>query len=382
VTGRPLRVAALAAAAFALAAGSVWAATITGTVRDDTLRGGARADTISAKGGNDRLFGAGGNDILLGGPGNDLLVGGIGADTLQCGPGRDTAVRDVPDQVARDCEVVRGPRPTPLPPPPPPAPPPPPEPPAPGAPASYTFGPDVTPAQQTAVRDALDLAARYYRSALGRELPPFKVWGYTDVEAIARAFAATSGEAASVEQARALWGYLIAHAGSSGLWVGPQWFSSDPVNGKKILAKEELIILLNTVAGPYALSSGQDDIPRAGPRWLSEGTSELNGYLAIAAAGLTSMSAVRADWAQRAKSSPVTLQRLAILRGQFEAGSNAWGIMALAVERLVGEGGGPKLLSYFEAIGRGQPWETAFAAVFGKSVDAFYAEFDAYRRSL
>jgi hypothetical protein len=200
-------------------------------------------------------------------------------------------------------------------------------------------------------------------------------------------YAERSGEVATLDEARALWGYLVAHAGNSGLWVGPLWFASNRVasqtaNAKKILAKEEFMILLYAIAGANSLNSRQDDIPRAGPRWLSEGTGELTAYLAIADARLTSMPAVRADWAQRTKSSPVTLQRLAILRGQFEAGSNAWGIMPLAVERLVGEGGTAKVLSYFEAIGRGQPWESAFAAAFGKSVDAFYAEFEAYRRGL
>ena len=116
VTRRTFRTAALALAVLALAAGSVWAATINGTARNDALRGGARADKIYGKGGNDMLFGAGGNDLLVGGPGNDRLVGGVGADTLRCGPGRDTATRDVRDTVARDCEVVRGPTPV-LPPP-------------------------------------------------------------------------------------------------------------------------------------------------------------------------------------------------------------------------------------------------------------------------
>ena len=95
-----------------------------------------------------------------------------------------------------------------------------------------------------------------------------------------------------------------------------------------------------------------------------------------------SMPAVRSQWAQQTKSSPVTLQRLAILRGQLEAGSNAWAIMPLAVERLVGDGGATKLRSYFAAIGRGEAWETAFATAFGKSVDAFYSEFAAYRSGL
>ena len=366
-----------------LAVGSTWAATISGTAGNDTLRGGARADALNGKGGNDRLFGAGGDDVLVGGPGNDFLVGGLGADILRCGPGRDTANRDRRDTVARDCEVVRGPKPAPperpAPAPPPPAPP---VPPAPGAPATYSFGPEVTPAQQAAARDALDVGARYYRTALGREVPPFNVWGYMDLEALARLYLEKSGEVTSLEQSRAQWGNQVAHAGNSGLWIGPLWFSEGEANGTKILAKEEFILLLYGIAGPNSLNSGQDDIPRAGPRWLSEGTAEMTAYLAIDNARLANMASVRANWVQRTKSSPVTLERLAILRGRSEAGSNAWAIMPLAVERLVGEGGTAKALSYFERIGRGEQWEAAFAAAFGKSPDAFYAEFETYRRGL
>ena len=367
-----------------LAVGSAWAATINGTARDDTLRGSVRADTLNGKGGNDRLFGAGGNDVLVGGSGNDLLVGGIGADTLRCGPGRDTATRDRPDTVARDCEVVRGPKAVPSPPPTSPTPPPPapPTPPVPGARATYAFGPEVTPTQQAAARDALDMAARYSRTVLGREAPPFNVWGFRDLEALARLYLERSGEVTSLEQSRAQWGSLIAHAGSSGLWIGPLWFSTDTVNGTKILAKEEFMLLLYGIAGPNSLNSGQDDVPRAGPRWLSEGTGEMVAHLVIDNARLANMASVRANWVQRAKASPVTLERLAILRGQFEAGSNAWAIMPLAVERLVGEGGTAKALSYFERIGRGEQWEAAFASAFGKSPGAFYAEFEAYRRGL
>jgi hypothetical protein len=382
VVGSAARIGALFVAVLLVAAGSVWAATINGTSRNDTLRGSPAGDRLYGKGGNDKLFGAGGKDVLVGGAGNDALVGGAGADTLRCGSGRDTATRDLRDTVARDCEIVRGPNPVEPPPPPPPPPSPPPAPPAPGAPATYVFGPEVTQAQQATVRDALDLAARYYRTALGLEAAPFSVWVYTDAEALARVFAEKSGEVANVEQARALWSQLVAHAGSSGLWVGPAWFSQGAAGGKWVLAKEEFILLLYTIAGPTSLNSGDDNIPRAGPRWLSEGTAVSSAYLAIADAGLISMPGVRSQWAQQTKSSPVTLQRLAIRRGQLEAGSNAWGIMPLAVERLVGDAGVTKLRSYFAAIGRGEAWETAFATAFGKSVDAFYAEFAAYRSGL
>jgi hypothetical protein len=102
--------------------------TIPGTAKNDTLRGTPKADTIEGKAGNDTLYGYAGNDVLLGGTGNDKLVGGPGHDKLRCGAGRDTAIADVNDTVAADCEVVKG-----LPAPPPAEPPTPPPPPAPPA---------------------------------------------------------------------------------------------------------------------------------------------------------------------------------------------------------------------------------------------------------
>jgi hypothetical protein len=378
---RALRsIALIALAVLTLAAGSAWAATIGGTARGETLRGTPSADRIDGKGGHDKLFGAGGNDVLVGGPGNDFLVGGAGADTLRCGPGRDTATRDKRDKVASDCEVVRGPIPVS---PTPPTPPPPPStaPPAPGAQASYVFGPEVTSADQGALREALDLGARFIRSSMGPELPAFSVWGYTDLESLIRVFADT----APTEQANArdIWTRgTVAVAAYRKAWFGPAWFADSISNRTKIAVHETFHVEQSELAGDGSLNSGFDNIPRAGPRWISEGSAELVGYLAIADARLTTMSSVRTDWAQRTRSSPVTLQRLAILRGQFEAGPNAWGIMPLGVERLIGEGGAPKLLMYFQAIGRGDAWETAFAAAFGRSIDAFYAEFATYRNGL
>ena len=218
---------------------------------------------------------------------------------------------------------------------------------------------------------------------MGRELPPFSVWGYTDVESLIRVYADTAPTPQA--NARDIWTRgTVAAASYRKTWFGPAWFAdSNPSPNKiKIAVHETFHVAQFDQAGDGALNGGFDDIPRAGPRWISEGSAELVGYLAIADARLTTISSVRADWVQRTKSSPVTLQRLALLRGQFEAGPNAWGIMPLAVERLVGEGGAAKVLTYFQMIGRGDPWEAAFAAAFGKSVDAFYAEFGAYRSAL
>ena len=372
----------LSCAVLSLAAGSIWAATINGTARNDTLRGGARADAIYGRGGNDRLFGAGGNDVLVGGPGNDVLVGGGGADTLRCGPGRDTATRDVRDKVASDCEVVRGPKPVPPAPPPAPAPPPPPPPPAPGAPATYFFGSEVSAQQQAALQLALDMGARYIRSALGRELPQFIVYAHADVEAMIATYVQT--KPTSPDAARGLWGSgsQFGEGEYRKIWIGPAWFQdavSNQTNGTKIAIHEAVHVLQSELAGPGALNSGPDDVPRAGPRWLSEGVAEWTGYQAIAENRLIRIEDARARWERTTKSLSTPLQAHEVRRGRPDG---AYDLFAFAVDYFVRGRNRGDLLTYFEAIGRGEAWQSAFATVFGKSVDAFYAEFEAYRSGL
>ena len=105
-----------AVVALALATGA-WTKSIVGTPHNDVLRGTAAADVIDGKGGNDAISGLAGNDRLSGGPGNDTIRGGPGADRIVCGPGKDTAYADTSDDVAPDCETVKGlpvPKPPPL----------------------------------------------------------------------------------------------------------------------------------------------------------------------------------------------------------------------------------------------------------------------------
>jgi RTX calcium-binding nonapeptide repeat (4 copies) len=400
VTRPAARIGVLSFAVLSLAAGSVWAATINGTAGNDTLRGGPRADTIYGKGGDDKLYGAGGNDRLIGGPGNDLivggpgddrliggpgndrLVGGPGADIIHCGPGRDAVIRDVRDRVARDCEVVRGPAPV-SPPPPPPLPPPPPPPPAPGAPATYVFGAELSASQQALVRRGLDAGARYYRAALGRELPPFGVWAYADLEAMIRAYAET--RPTSADDARRLWqGGQVGHALIRKFWLGPGWFISGRpvVSALKIAAHEAFHLLQYELVGERPLSvSSLDEIPPAGPWWLAEGTAEYFAYLAVVEDGAARFADVRAQWMQSTKASSATLRALATFRGQRE-NSAPYDIYALATELLL-RGRDPKLVfTYYEAIARGMSWPDAFAATFGRTFDGFVDEFEAYRGGL
>ena len=336
VTMPAARIGVLSVAVLFLAAGSVWAATINGTARNDTLRGGPRADQISGKAGNDKLFGVGGNDVLVGGPGNDRLVGGPGVDKLRCGPGRDSVLRDIRDSVSGDCEVVHGPEPAS---PSPPAPPPPPVPPAsPGAPASYLFGPEVTPTEQQSLRDAFDLGARFIRSGLGRELPPFTVWAHTDNEALIRVYGETAR--ATPETSRIIWtrGTFVAVQPRK-MWVGPLWFSErfNRSNQTKIAVADLAHVLHLEIGGGDAFE-GTEQIWRAGPRWLEAGHAELVGYIAVTSARITTMADVRTGLLGQVRASPVTLQQTAIASDFLRAQPASYPIATIAVDRLIAIG--------------------------------------------
>jgi hypothetical protein len=86
---------------------------------NDQLRGRGKGDCLVGADGNDSASGNGGKDELRGGPGRDtlrgnagkdrLLAAGKGKDRVDCGPGDDVAFVDSKDQVAADCEKVKGP---------------------------------------------------------------------------------------------------------------------------------------------------------------------------------------------------------------------------------------------------------------------------------
>lgn len=270
----------------------------------------------------------------------------------------------------------------------PPTPPPPvaaPPPLGPGAPATYTFGPELAAAQQDLVRRGLDAGARYYRSALGRELPPFAVGAYASLDGIVSAHAAATGT--PVDQSRALWqGGQVGHATTRQVWLGPSWFAGATgggvPNALKIAAHETFHLFQYELVGQAALSvSGLDEIPRAGPWWLAEGTAEYFAYLAIVQEGSFTMPSAESRWKTSTKATTATLQTLATLRGQREV-PGAYDIYALATQVLLRDRDPKLVFAYYEAIARGAAWADAFATTFGRSIDGFVAEFEAYRQTL
>lgn len=275
------------------------------------------------------------------------------------------------------CPASQQPEP-PLPPPQPPA-----EPPltGPGAPATLTFGPELSASDQERVRRGLDAGARYYRVLLGRELPPFTVWAYRDLEALLGAY--VQNEPISAADARLLWeGGQVGHATRRKVWLGPRWFQNGESSALKIAAHEAFHLLQYELVGERPLGvSSLDEIPAAGPWWLAEGAAEYFAFEAVARDGALRVADARAQWRRSARSTGATLRTLATLRGQRETAS-AYDVYALAVDLLLRDRDPKLIFSYYERIASGAGWPDAFAATFGRSYDSFVDEFEAYRRTV
>ena len=224
------------------------------------------------------------------------------------------------------------------------------------------------------------MGARYFRTAVGRGLPAFTVWAHTDTEAMIRTYAET--RPTTVEEARRLWGGgQVGHAIPRKVWLGPSWFVSSEAGRLKIAAHEAFHLLQYEVTSEAQWYGGVDDVRPIGPWWLLEGTPEYFAYLAVVEGGALRLAEVRAQWESATRASATPLRSLETFRGQQQT-PGAYNIYALAVERLVKERDPKAVMAYFESVGSGTAWPAAFVAAFGRSPDAFYDEFEAYRRGL
>lgn len=236
----------------------------------------------------------------------------------------------------------------------------------------------------------LDIGARYYRSVLGRELPAFRVWAYNDHEAIIQAYAQNE-PTSSPEHSRRLWeGNQVAHATAARVWFGPAYFipgrpevAIPTVGALQIAAHEAFhLIQYELIRAQERLGvSGPDQVPVAGPWWLGEGVATYFAQLAVAREGLLRLAELQAQWRRSARLIGAGLGNLMTLRGQQAFGIDGYHAYTLAVELLLRDRDPRSVLTYYEAIGNGVPWQEAFASAFGRSHEALAAEYEAAKTS-
>ncbi len=244
------------------------------------------------------------------------------------------------------------------------------------------LGAGVTAEQQALVRRGLDLGATYFHGAWARDLPPMTVYVDDDLDGIVNLYATSYPR--PIEVSRQIWQTATAIAAPRRTWVftgAASWLANPEWARIKILAHEAFHVMQYEFAGVHALEAEADQVPAIGPQWLTEGSAEYVAHEAIAAAGLVQMAQVRNGWIARTKTLTTPLRSRETSNGFF-ADNEGYQISPLAIDFLRS---GPLRRPAHDLPRLDRPWravDAAFAAAFGKSVDGFYAEFEAYRGTL
>ena len=174
-------------------------------------------------------------------------------------------------------------------------------------------------------------------------------------------------------------GKWIASGGSGSIWVwvSDRWKQRSAAFRDKSLIHEYFHIVQSWLA--------KKGLTATGPIWLYEGAADIAAYGSAAQLGEFSLDEVRADKITQSRgmlsplSSMITLQDTLI-----EDTEDPYQVGYLATEYLVSKYGDDRLnvlRKFWEAQGKGTPWQDAFRTTFGMSVDEFYPKFEEYRRA-
>lgn len=181
-------------------------------------------------------------------------------------------------------------------------------------------------------------------------------------------------------------GGVAAEAGYHGLflnWLPGGWTKQPLAETQKTIAHELFhslqYQLVNMVNDPVPNSG----IRHLGPVWMVEGAAEMIGYRVTGdrhVEYVTYPAALATQKTRAAAPSNPPLQNLLSV-DQDRAAGNPYPLYMVAVDHLcsIASGGIPALAAYNRDIAAGQAWPDAFQSAFGKSVDAFYADFAKYR---
>lgn len=253
----------------------------------------------------------------------------------------------------------------------------------------FVFGPEMPAAAQDEIRGDVQFAAQDEAALLGTEITTVGVFASRSPDWLAEQECQFNGhnDAGCLQSVSQRWanGGTTAVGGTGAMflyWANPNWGFGAGEN-QKIIAHELFHVFqyqLDKLVHNGETPSNQ--VRASGPVWLDEGAPEMVGYHVSSDRGLTTYKTVLASQIARAKQISAPLNSLQTYDDQNIPG--VYSLFHVAADHLisVAPGGLPALAGYYRAIGNGLAWPDAFTAAFGMSVDAYYANFAAYRASL
>lgn len=126
-----------------------------------------------------------------------------------------------------------------------------------------------------------------------------------------------------------------------------------------------------------------DSNPTIVPLWFTEGSAESFGYMVASQIGVTDQAEFYSLGFLKLTQSPVA-GSLRDLGTGGAMGADEYPLAYMAVQYLLGSKGMSveSLAKVYQEIEGGSSFDAAFAAVFGMSLDQFYADFDSWRLSM
>lgn len=235
----------------------------------------------------------------------------------------------------------------------------------------FHYGAGIADADKAAVEAGAYASGRAL-DRLGHTLMRTPIFVETDVHALAADFVSLYG--GTVEQNVTWMQNTSASASRRAVFLlvtHPDWQRVTPADRSITVAHETFHVLQNQLFPGAPFGASQFAV-----RWMLEGSAEWWGCYA---AGIHGVDERKENYAGIVRQNPaLTLADLEPL----SAPQPAYGFGFIAVDRLVTMRGVESLFEFWRLAGSGVPWHDAFAQAFGMSVDAFYADFDAYRRTL
>ena len=254
---------------------------------------------------------------------------------------------------------------------------------------TYVFGSEMPAAAREEITGDVQFAVQDEATLVGQSIATVSAFASTSPDWLADEECRFSGhnDAGCLQSVHDRWvsGSSTAVGGNGAAfiyWASPGWGYGAGEN-QKIVAHELFHVLQYQLH--KLVHNGEtppNQIRVSGPVWLDEGSAEFVGYRVAANRRLLTYQTTLASLVGRAKQVGTPLSSLQTLDEGTIA--NVYSLYEVAVDHLVGitPAGPPALATYFAAIGNGKAWPDAFAAAFGMSIDAYYANFAAYRSTL
>lgn len=251
---------------------------------------------------------------------------------------------------------------------------------------TWELDPSLTQAEVRYLEDALNAIDARARLELGSGVSPITIIAYRDPVRLA--------------QRRAEWeGAPVASIGdrfacelcAEGLYdavflrIGLGWFDEGRFPdqmGRATFAHEIFHVLqwraLGRPNSEVAAHTNPSLVRLSGPNWLTEGGAQWWGWHSAIEDLRLSRAALLEYDRRRTADDPTPLETMESPSG-WQAAISEFGVGHVAVEFLLGGRLPRDLMAYYERIGSGQVWQTAWANTFGEPVADFYSRFRAYR---